>query len=122
MKKEKAIYYADTINKNTDFRAHADIDYFSNSWYVQILGDKYYTSNTIENSVIWKLATKEAQIDKTIKMYAVYINGDNDGEFSTLKDAKDYVKNYIRGTAETYNKTQKYIRENTEIKIEIIGY
>lgn len=122
MKKEKAIYYADIINRHTDFLAHADIDYLSKSWYVQILGDKYYTSNKIENSVIWELATKTVQIDKPIKMYAVYINGDNDGEFATLKAAKSYVKDYIRGTAETYNKTQKYIRENTEIKIEIIEY
>ena len=120
MKKEKAIYYADIINRHTDFLAHADIDYLSKSWYVQILGDKYYTSNKIENSVIWELATKTVQIDKPIKMYAVYINGDNDGEFTSL--AKAYIKDYIRGTAETYNKTQKYICENTEIKIEIIEY
>lgn len=122
MKKEKAIFYAGVINKNTDFIARADIDYLSKSWYVQILGDKYYTSNKIENSVIWELATKAVKIDKPIKIYAVYINGDNDGEFTTLKDAKSYIKDYIRGTAETYNKTQKYIRENTEIKIEVVEY
>ncbi len=121
MKREKAIYYAHIINTNTDFRARVDLDYLSKSWYVQILGDKYYTSN-IEKSVIWAIATKAVQVDKPIKMYAVYINGDNDGEFTTLAAAKTYIKDYIRGTAETYGKTQKYIRENTDIKIEIIEY
>ena len=55
-----------------------------------------------------------------MKMYAVYINGDNDGEFTTKHDAELYVREYIRGTAETYHKTQKYIREHTDIEIGVI--
>ena len=123
MRKEKAIYYADFINKHTDFRARADIDYLSQSWFVQVMGGKYYTSNSIEQSVVYVTALNRCkEIPTHEKVYAVYINGDNDGEFPTKHDAELYIRGYIRGTAETYKKSQKWVREHTDITIEEIEY
>lgn len=59
---------------------------------------------------------------KTISKYVLFINDDNEGEFDTRKAALDYIKMYIKGTAETYNKTQKYIREHTDFAIEKYTY
>lgn len=55
-------------------------------------------------------------------VYAVYINGDNDGEFPTRQDACNYVEQYVTGTMETYNKSRTYVLHHNEIKIEEIEY
>ena len=55
-------------------------------------------------------------------MYAVYINDDCDGEFETYQEASEYIKNLIRGTAEHYGKSQKYIRQLFNPRIEEIEY
>ena len=55
-------------------------------------------------------------------VYAVYINGDNDGEFPTRQDARDYIERYITGTMETYRNSRAYVLHHTEIKIEEVEY
>lgn len=51
-------------------------------------------------------------------MYNVYWEGDWQAEFETLKEAQDYVKADIKGTAEHYNKTQKWVKEHFTWEIE----
>lgn len=54
-------------------------------------------------------------------MYKVYWEGDFQAEFKTLKEAKEYVKADIKGTAEHYNKTQKWVKAHFTWKIEKEG-
>lgn len=56
------------------------------------------------------------------KRYAVYCDGDLQVEFSTLQEAKDYVKRDIKGMAECYGKTQKQIKEFFRWTIEEVFY
>ena len=51
-------------------------------------------------------------------MYKVYWEGDYQAEFSTLKEAQDYIKADIKGTAETYRKPQKWVKEHFTWSIE----
>lgn len=51
-------------------------------------------------------------------MYKVYWEGDFQAEFKTLKEAQEYVKADIRGTAETYRKSQKWVKEHFTWQIE----
>ena len=57
-----------------------------------------------------------------MKMFAVYFDGDFQEEFSTLQEAKDYVKADIKGFASTYNKTQKWVKEHFKWDIEEVEY
>lgn len=57
-----------------------------------------------------------------MKMFAVYFEGDFQVEFHTLKEASDYVKSDIKGFASTYNKTQKWVKDHFEWKIEEVEY
>lgn len=51
-------------------------------------------------------------------MYKVYWEGDFQAEFKTLEEAKKYVKADIKGIAETYGKTQKWVKEHFSWEIE----
>lgn len=51
-------------------------------------------------------------------MYKVYWEGDFQAEFKTLREAKEYVQSDIKGMAETYHKTQKWVREHFTWTIE----
>lgn len=51
-------------------------------------------------------------------MYKVFWEGDWQAEFKTLKEAKDYIKRDIKGMAETYGKTQKWVKEHYKWEIE----
>lgn len=57
-----------------------------------------------------------------MKMFAVYFDGDFQEEFNTLQEAKDYVKDDIKGFASTYNKTQKWVKEHFAWDIEEVEY
>ena len=56
------------------------------------------------------------------KRYDVYWEGDLQSEFSTLQEAKDYIKRDIKGMAECYGKTQKQIKELFNWTIEEVLY
>lgn len=58
---------------------------------------------------------------KTVK-YVVYWDGDFQMEFDTLAEARKYVKDDIKATADTYGKTQKWVREHFNWQIEEIVY
>jgi hypothetical protein len=51
-------------------------------------------------------------------MYKVYWEGDFQAEFETLKQAQEYVRNDIKGMAETYSKSQKWVKEHFTWEIE----
>jgi hypothetical protein len=57
-----------------------------------------------------------------MKMFVVYSNGDFEEEFKTYEEAKNYVKNLIKGTASTYKKTQKEARAILGLTIEEVEY
>lgn len=50
--------------------------------------------------------------------YEVYWEGDFQAEFDTLKEAQEYVKHDIKGLAETYGKSQKWVKEHFTWSIE----
>ena len=52
-----------------------------------------------------------------MNMYKVYWEGDFQAEFKTIEEAKDYIKADIKGTAETYNKSQKWVKANFKWEI-----
>lgn len=58
---------------------------------------------------------------ETVK-YAVYWENDFQMEFDTLSEARKYVKDDIKATADTYGKTQKWVREHFKWQIEEIIY
>lgn len=43
-------------------------------------------------------------------IYKVYWEGDFQAEFKTIEEAKDYIKADIKGTSETYHKSQKWVK------------
>lgn len=51
-------------------------------------------------------------------MYEVYWEGDFQTEFKTLKEAQEYIKKDIKGMAEQYGKTQKWIKDHFKWEIE----
>lgn len=54
--------------------------------------------------------------------FEVYWEGDFQAEFDTLQEAQEYIKHDIKYTAEHYNKTQKWVRNNFKWDIEIVEY
>ena len=50
--------------------------------------------------------------------YKVYWEGDLQAEFETLKEAQEYVKADIKGSAEHYGHTQKWVKEHFTWEIE----
>lgn len=42
-------------------------------------------------------------------IYKVYWEGDFQAEFKTMEEAKAYIKADIKGTAETYNKSELWV-------------
>lgn len=58
----------------------------------------------------------------TERKYAVYWEGDLQEEFDTMNEAQEYVRRDIRMTAQTYGKTQKWVKEHFKWEIEIIEY
>lgn len=54
--------------------------------------------------------------------YAVYWEGEYQIDFDTLKEAQAYVRRDIKGIAETYNKTQKWVKEHFTWEIEKVYY
>lgn len=57
----------------------------------------------------------------TVK-YGVYWEGDLQAEFDTRREAQDYVKRDVKGMAEAYGHTQKWVRERFRWTIERIEY
>ena len=57
-----------------------------------------------------------------MKMFVVYSNGDFEEEFKTYSEARQYVKDLIKGTAECYDMTQKKAKEELELTIEEVEY
>lgn len=57
-----------------------------------------------------------------MKMFVVYSNGDYEEEFKTYSEARQYVKDLIKGTAECYGMTQKKSKEELGITIEEVEY
>lgn len=57
-----------------------------------------------------------------MKMFVVYSHGDYEEEFKTYSEARQYVKDLIKGTAECYGMTQKRAKEELELTIEEIEY
>lgn len=55
-------------------------------------------------------------------MWAVYCDGDFQEEFKTKREAQEYVKRDIKGTAETYVKTQKWVKEHFTWTVEYVEY
>ena len=55
-------------------------------------------------------------------MWAVYCDGDFQEEFKTKKEAQEYVKRDIKGMAETYGHTQKWVKEHFKWTIEYVEY
>ena len=51
-------------------------------------------------------------------MFKVYWEGDFQAEFKTMEEAQEYVKKDIKGTAEAYGKTQKWVKEHFTWEIE----
>lgn len=51
-------------------------------------------------------------------MYKVYWEGDFQAEFETLKEAQEYVKADIKGTAEAYKKSLKWVSAHFTWEIE----
>ena len=54
--------------------------------------------------------------------YAVYWEGDFQAEFDNLKEAQDYIKRDIKGSAETYGKSQKWVKEHFTWSIKTVNY
>ena len=44
--------------------------------------------------------------------YAVYCEGEFQAEFDTLQEAQEYIMHDIKGCAEHYNKSQKWVLNN----------
>ncbi len=55
-------------------------------------------------------------------MWAVYFDGDFQEEFDTKREAQEYVRRDIKGMAETYGKTQKWVKDHFKWEIEFIEY
>lgn len=55
-------------------------------------------------------------------VWEVYCDGDFQEGFATKKEAEDYVRRDIKGMAETYGKTQKWVKEHFKWTIERVEY
>ena len=69
------------------------------------------------------LMKKVTRIQNKCKKYGCDFHFEEVGEeFKTYEEAKNYVKNLIKGTASTYKKTQKEARALLELTIEEVEY
>ena len=74
------------------------------------------------NLVPMPAAERLAELKSGFVFYAVYSNGDFEIEFPTIEEARNYVKDLVRGTAEHYNTTIRKARESLGLTIEKIEY
>ena len=58
----------------------------------------------------------------TITRYAVYWEGDQQADFPTRAEARQYVEKDIAGMAEAYGKTKKWVRQHFRWEIEKVTY